>query len=51
MKNVVMLVVALTALAAASAAEAQTVRYYNSRGSSVGTSTTTRSGATLATIG
>jgi hypothetical protein len=45
MKKVALFVVSLTVLAA-TAAEAQTVRYYNSRGSSMGTSTTTSSGAT-----
>jgi hypothetical protein len=45
MKKVAMLVAALSVLAV-TAAEAQTYRYYNSRGSSMGTSTTTSSGAT-----
>ena len=41
MKKVAMLVAALSVLAV-TAAEAQTYRYYNSRGFSMGTSTTTQ---------
>ena len=45
MRKIALLVIVLTALAV-TAADAGTIRYYNSRGSATGSSTTTKSGMT-----